>query len=659
MLFRSGFDALKDLDSNNDGIINASDAEFNNIKILKGDGEVLTLEEAGIISINLNSVNKNTVDKNGNTLVSQGTFVKADGSVGSLGDFNLVVDKMNSFATEWLEESKDIAALPEVLGSGMVYSLHQAMVRDESGELKGLVEEFIAASGVIQKKNVLLQILYKWTGADGVAEGSRGDNFDAKKLYVLEKFIGKGFVGTSGSNPHAQAAGVLNNAFNVLVNNIYASLMSQTELKNVFDMLEIVYDKDTNTVSYDLCKVREYIDNLIAEDEIRGKQLFSDFTHSFVHLGLRDNSNYTEYYNYFVSKGADYKYLLQAVDKNVIQGTDEADVIEGTTGADAVFAGGGDDNVKTRQGDDLVYGGDGNDTIDTCEGDDVIYAGAGDDSILGGEGNNIIYGEDGNDTIVGGNGNDTIYGGDGDDSIKSGRGYDIIYAGSGNDTIKLDQGNATVYGGDGNDDIIVVNGINLIEAGDGNDTITVNAHNTNTTIIGGLGDDYINMNSQPYSQASNIVETLCKYNLGDGNDTIHVNGFTKRQVIEFGEGITRENIIFTGKNSDIIITFRGHEGSITLKNGLGSTGIEKFILSNGDELLRTNIMYGLKTYGDDNDNYLIGSTSNEVIYGYGGNDTIYAKDSNDTIYGGDGDDYIDPGNGSDIVYAGRDRKSVV
>ncbi len=111
----------------------------------------------------------------------------------------------------------------------------------------------------------------------------------------------------------------------------------RTELKNVFDLLEIVYDKDTETVSYDLCKVREYIDNLIAEDEIRGKQLFSDFTHSFVHLGLRDNSNYTEYYNYFVSKGADYKYLLQAVDKNIIQGTEEADIIEGTTGADAVL----------------------------------------------------------------------------------------------------------------------------------------------------------------------------------------------------------------------------------------------------------------------------------------------------------------------------------
>ncbi len=102
----SGFDALKDLDSNNDGIISAEDSEFNNIKILKGDGSLISLEEAGIVSINLNSNSVNTIDENGNILVSQGSFVKNDGSVGNLGDFNLIVDKMNSFSVEWLEESE-------------------------------------------------------------------------------------------------------------------------------------------------------------------------------------------------------------------------------------------------------------------------------------------------------------------------------------------------------------------------------------------------------------------------------------------------------------------------------------------------------------------------------------------------------------------------
>ena len=57
----NGFDALKDLDTNNDNIINSQDEAFSQIKILKGDGTLLTLQEAGIESINLNTVNKNII----------------------------------------------------------------------------------------------------------------------------------------------------------------------------------------------------------------------------------------------------------------------------------------------------------------------------------------------------------------------------------------------------------------------------------------------------------------------------------------------------------------------------------------------------------------------------------------------------------------------
>ncbi len=135
-LAASGFDALRDLDSNSDGIISADDVEFSNIKILKGNGEVLTLEEAGIVSINLNSTASGAVDENGNTLISSGTFVRADGSVGNLGDFNLVVDKMMSIETEKIEVSEDVSVLPDIRGFGHIYSLHQAMMLDETGELK-------------------------------------------------------------------------------------------------------------------------------------------------------------------------------------------------------------------------------------------------------------------------------------------------------------------------------------------------------------------------------------------------------------------------------------------------------------------------------------------------------------------------------------------
>lgn len=74
-------------------------------------------------------------DKNGNQQFASGTFTRADGTTGTFGEFLVKTETSNSIATEWLEETDGIAELPDISGSGNIYSLHQAMLRDESGEL--------------------------------------------------------------------------------------------------------------------------------------------------------------------------------------------------------------------------------------------------------------------------------------------------------------------------------------------------------------------------------------------------------------------------------------------------------------------------------------------------------------------------------------------
>ncbi len=132
----NGFEALTDLDSNKDGIINSSDKEFDKIKVLKGDGTLVSLTELGIVSISLNKTTVNEADENGNVLVYKGTYTKEDGTTGSLGTFNLIVDKMMSEEVNKVEVSKDVVSLPNIKGYGTVHSLHQAMMLDETGELK-------------------------------------------------------------------------------------------------------------------------------------------------------------------------------------------------------------------------------------------------------------------------------------------------------------------------------------------------------------------------------------------------------------------------------------------------------------------------------------------------------------------------------------------
>jgi hypothetical protein len=62
-LARNGIDALRSVDSNSDGIINASDAQFANLRVWRDlnqdgvsqSGELFTLSQLGITAINTNT----------------------------------------------------------------------------------------------------------------------------------------------------------------------------------------------------------------------------------------------------------------------------------------------------------------------------------------------------------------------------------------------------------------------------------------------------------------------------------------------------------------------------------------------------------------------------------------------------------------------------
>ncbi len=654
----SGFDALRDLDSNNDGIISADDIEFNNIKILKGDGTLLTLVEAGIVSINLNSVNKNTVDKNGNTLISQGTFVYADGTTGNLGDFNLAVEKAYSKEINTIEVSDEIKALPNISSFGTVHSLRQSMMFDESGELKGLIKDFVATESAAAKKDKIKEILYKWTGADKVTVASGGYHYDGQKLHVIEKFMGEEFVGANNDGrPTVWAAPFLDDCYNQITEYVYYKLMVQTDehLKSLYNLIDLGYCIGTDTVSYNFNGVMEYIDNLLNKDETMGKNQLVEVTKIIKIFGYDKQGNFDKYIEHFNSIEEEYGGLLNTVGKNIISGTSEADTIEGTTAADAVYGDDGNDTINTRQGDDVVFGGDGNDVIDVCEGNDIVFGGDGDDSILGGNGRDTLYGGAGNDTIKGGNDNDTIYGGDGDDVLEGGDGYDAIYGGAGNDTIRGTLRSNHLNGGDGDD--------------------LIQTHNGSDTVVGGKGNDRIELFTERTSWESGVPTVI--YCLGDGNDTISTISSTN--ILRFGKGITKENIQFSADGNDLIISFKDNEGSIRIKNNLADGTSYKFTdyhFNDGTTMTHNDIIKKLVIYGTEGNDSIMGSPYNDTIYGYGGDDTIQAfngnnliyggagNDSirgdygNDTIYGEDGNDYIDASKGSDIVYGGTGNDTI-
>ena len=418
----------------------------------------------------MENLRTNKTDTNGNNQVSKGSYTKTDGTTGEMGDFLLQQDSTNSIATEWLEVSEEIAALPDIPGMGKMYSLHQAMARDE--ELTSLIKSFKNAANANVRQSLITQIIYKWANVEDIESDSRGVQMDARELTALEKFMGNEFKGVRNNGiPNSAAADLLESAFATLKSYIYAELTSQTALKPIYEMLELEYDEITQKYFYNLDAVQNYIDSTLSQDTISGKELLLEFAGTFINLGLKETSNYTAFEQHYTDMGDDFKLLMQTVDKVNIYGSDDNDNIEGTAQQEAVFGYNGNDTIYTRQGDDLVYGGDGNDVIDTCEGNDVIYGESGNDTIESGYGDDIVYGGDGNDIISNAGGNDTIYGGAGDDTISTDEKYnETLIGGTGNDTFEdRDAGDETFIfnKGDGKDVIYNVNGNDTIKFGEG------------------------------------------------------------------------------------------------------------------------------------------------------------------------------------------------
>ncbi len=97
---KDGFDALADLDSNQDGVMNAQDTAFASLRIwrdlnqdgISQPGELQTLAQAGIVSINVSGkaaqvdlLNLVVLGK-GNVQTVKGSFTRSDSSTGGAGE---------------------------------------------------------------------------------------------------------------------------------------------------------------------------------------------------------------------------------------------------------------------------------------------------------------------------------------------------------------------------------------------------------------------------------------------------------------------------------------------------------------------------------------------------------------------------------------------
>ncbi|MDJ0843102.1 calcium-binding protein [Crocosphaera sp.] len=310
-----------------------------------------------------------------------------------------------------------------------------------------------------------------------------------------------------------------------------------------------------------------------------------------------------------------------------------------------------------------------------------IFGTPGNDTLIGTLSGDFIDGLAGNDFIDGLAGNDTLFGGQGDDILIGGRGDDILIGGLLSSSTISD--NDLLIGGDGND---------IFYGGDGNDTIFGGLDNDTASYVNFNGAIIFNLdNINTISKIDSISRTVTGVDEFSGIETIignnsfkkenSVNGSTLNSSLNvdllsnslqiFGSSpasfniINFSNVIGTN-NSDTIFGdqqdnyFIGSNGNDNINGRLGLDTIDYQNLSQGISV-QANGMVNKGILGNDQltnieniigtsfDDQIIGNHFDNSIIGGAGNDFIDGVAGDDTLIGGDGFDVLFGGNGADTL----------
>ncbi|MFC3645397.1 calcium-binding protein, partial [Planctobacterium marinum] len=268
--------------------------------------------------------------------------------------------------------------------------------------------------------------------------------------------------------------------------------------------------------------------------------------------------------------------------------------------------------------------------------DDKLEGDLGIDELYGGEGNDEIDGFEGNDRLFGDSGNDILNGGAGDDELNGGEGLD---------TLTGDEGDDLLDGGLGNDRY-------QYSLGDGFDTLIEAESETNQPV----NRQQFIFNREDFRlepRARGQLSFLRRAYLENVSSSENASNqeFTEIDVLEFGEGITKDSIKFKISGDDLIVMVDNDGNGLQIKNwNINGQGIEQIDFADGTTMTFEDIVNIASTSGTEDDDSISGSIQDDIVRGYEGNDTLAAGDGDDFIEGGMGNDILEGGNGNDVYF---------
>jgi hypothetical protein len=411
LLAVNGFQALAQFDANGDGKIDPEDPIWSELRAWQHDPEATdisdpdisgvfrTLPELGIKAVYLDSTPANETDASGNTALRAGHFEWEDGAIGMISEYRFQRDPRVTISTPFLPVPQEVESLPDLRGYGNICNLHQAIVRDESGQLKALVEDFTLEQDPAQRGLILEQILFRWTGTEGVVPNSRGPFMDARRLSALEKLYGE-----RRANPNENLAAWWEGTYRQISEMFYGSLMAQTHLRDIFGLITYTYDEGLQRTRGDLSNVITELQTRLNGDPLKGKQTLSEFVRAVRGVGIQEKFDYLSFREIFIQQDPDLGWIIDSAGLIERVVTSSSSILSNDSDAARLDPGAG--TALGRDGNDALYGNDGADSLFGENGDDLVVAGGGNDYVTGGAGNDLLEGGLGDDRLYGEAGND-------------------------------------------------------------------------------------------------------------------------------------------------------------------------------------------------------------------------------------------------------------
>ncbi|MBU0631083.1 hypothetical protein KKA17_00405, partial [bacterium] len=681
-LSESGFEELKRLiDSNHDNVIDRRDELFNRLQVWNDlnqdakvqDGELQSLKDAGITSIDLNYVSTN-IEINGNLLTEASKYTDADGNKELAADIQLATDAKDTKLD--LEDIPDFTIdpatelLPQLRGTGLVYD--SLVLYNLNPEFKALAQEMSTnLPRIATEFDTFMEQYSGYTAyVNELGEKYSQDGFEMQELdkqaWIVERFEAtdkykksiENYYNTSLSNGKIPTWAITNSTTVTLK---YKAL--EETLESAF-AIQSVYGDVFSDTHYDLAT-----QSFVVNDQNNLETKIADYFNSDTHT--IDEKLYLAKVMHLQQNSLEFDIdtILTSIDNNITR--ELARYVY--TGEEATLF----ETKNSYATDGIIVTSDEDELISTTDKGNKIVLGAGDDKLISGKGNDKFYFRrgDGSDTIFDKGGVDILTFDNGitreDVEIRLNRNSDLVIAikedgktfdeysdkvtlvdwmkssnrveriefGDGN-TLKFQDVFELFEATDGVDAVQLSSRNDILNTKDGNDVIV--ALDGNDILIGGKGDDRLD---------GGLGNDTYVYGKGDGKDTIIDSG--GYDAVQFTEGITADDLVVEYQGNDLLIglkedgkTFEELSDVITLKNYKNSASTIEAIYLDGYQSVDIDALLNAPTEFDDT---LELSNNDQNIDLLAGDDTVTTGSGDDTVHGNSGNDTIKTGSGNDIL----------